>query len=236
MKSTFNFQVGHFINPDYVKLHESRGTEDYHHKIFMRNSVLLMDLLIFIPATVIFVKLLKSSQDWQMQNLAMFLVYPGLILIDHGHFQYNNVSLGLFILSVGLILQNRILWASMTFILALSYKQMELYHALPFFFYLLGLCLRKEPNWSSAVTKLIKIGTVVILTFCAVWWPFLQDFDQLKQVLVRIFPLNRGLFEDKVSNVWCTVNVIYKLKEIFDQQTLAMVSAAITLLGKMIFN
>ena len=195
-----------------------------------------MDLLIFIPAICIFVKLQKSSQDWQLQSLAMFLVYPGLILIDHGHFQYNNISLGLFIFAVGFILQNRILWASMTFVLALSYKQMELYHALPFFFYLLGLCLRKEPNWSSSVAKVTKIGTVVILTFCAVWWPFLQDFDQLKQVLVRIFPLNRGLFEDKVSNVWCTVNVFYKLKEIFDQQTLAMVSAAITLLGKMIFN
>ena len=194
---------------------------------------MLMDLLIFIPATWIFVKSQKSSShECQIQNLAMFLVYPGLILIDHGHFQYNNVSLGLFILGVGFILKNRILWASMTFVLALSYKQMELYHALPFFFYLLGLCLRKEPTWSSALTKLTKIGAVVILTFGIVWWPFLQDFDQFKQVLVRIFPINRGLFEDKVSNVWCTVNVMYKLKEIFDQKTLAMVSASTTLLGK----
>jgi hypothetical protein len=80
------------------------------------------------------------------------------------------------------------------FVLALSYKQMELYHALPFFFYLLGLCVRKEPNWLSAFVNLAKIGLVVIGTFGLIWWPF---FPQIEQVLTRIFPLNRGLFEDK---------------------------------------
>jgi alpha-1,3-glucosyltransferase len=27
-------------------------------------------------------------------------LYPGLILIDHGHFQYNGISLGLFVMAV----------------------------------------------------------------------------------------------------------------------------------------
>ena len=84
----------------------------------------------------------------------------------------------------------------MAFVLALSYKQMELYHALPFFFYLLGLCLRKEKTWPLAFLKLAKIGFVVIATFGLVWWPFLP---QIEQVIKRIFPLNRGLFEDKVQ-------------------------------------
>ena len=73
----------------------------------------------------------------------------------------------------------------MFFVLALSYKQMELYHALPFFFYLLGLCLRKEPLWSSALMKLFKIGAVVLFTFYIIWFPFLNDLNQIEQVLLH---------------------------------------------------
>jgi alpha-1,3-glucosyltransferase len=79
----------------------------------------------------------------------MDIRFPGLILIDNGHFQYNNISLGLFILASAFVLKGRELLASICFVLALSYKQMELYHALPFFFYLLGNCLKLQPNWIS---------------------------------------------------------------------------------------
>jgi hypothetical protein len=34
---------------------------------------------------------------------------------------------------------------------------------------------------------------------------------QLAQVLVRVFPVNRGLFEDKVANIWCSVSPLLKL-------------------------
>ena len=112
------------------------------------------------------------------------------------------------------------------FVLALSYKQMELYHSLPFFFYLLGLCLRKEPNWLSAFVNLAKIGLVVIATFGLIWWPFLP---QIEQVLTRIFPLNRGLFEDKVANFWCALNVLFKIKTLYTSDFLALTSAVTTL-------
>ena len=34
---------------------------------------------------------------------------------------------------------------------------------------------------------------------------------QLAQSIHRIFPLARGLFEDKVANVWCAIHTVYKL-------------------------
>lgn len=185
----------------------------------MRNSVLISDLLVLIPAILAFV-----GQD--LVALAAFLLYPGLILIDNGHFQYNNMSLGLFTLALAFVMKDCILKASMAFVLALSYKQMELYHALPFFFYFLGLCLRKERTWTSAFVKLVKIGLVVVFSFGLVWWPFAKD---LKQVLVRIFPLNRGLFEDKVANIWCSLNVVLKLKDNYSSDQLALLSALVTL-------
>lgn len=56
--------------------------------------------------------------------------------------RYNGVSLGLALWGVlGLGLGWDAL-ASIAFSLALNYKQMELYHALPFFCYLLGKCIK----------------------------------------------------------------------------------------------
>jgi len=219
-------KVAQFYDPSFVELQTSRGTENYEHKIFMRNSVLIVDVLLYIPAVLFFCRSLFISESQKQVLLAAILLYPGQILIDNGHFQYNNISLGLFVLAVAFILRDRNFLASMAFVLALSYKQMELYHALPFFFYLLGLCLRKEPNWLSAFVNLAKIGLVVIATFGLIWWPF---FPQIEQVLTRIFPLNRGLFEDKVANFWCALNVLFKIKTLYTSDFLALTSAVTTL-------
>lgn len=35
---------------------------------------------------------------------------------------------------------------------------------------------------------------------------------QLAQSIHRVFPFARGVFEDKVANVWCTLNVVHKLR------------------------
>ena len=37
--------------------------------------------------------------------------------------------------------------------------------------------------------------------------------EQLVQVIHRIFPFARGLFEDKVANFWCALNVVIKLRK-----------------------
>lgn len=44
----------------------------------------------------------------------------------------------------------------------------------------------------------------------AVYWPVVQ---LLAQVVHRVFPVARGLFEDKVANFWCAFNVVVKLKQ-----------------------
>lgn len=130
--------IANHINSSYVALLSSRGFETEEHKSFMRLTVLASDLLIYIPACIlamITMKMFISANT--LPFLILIIFYPCQILIDNGHFQYNNIPLGLFILSVVSILRNRHNWASITFSLALNYKQMELYHALPFFVYLL---------------------------------------------------------------------------------------------------
>jgi alpha-1,3-glucosyltransferase len=39
--------------------------------------------------------------------------------------------------------------------------------------------------------------------------------EEFLQVVHRIFPVFRGLYQDKVANVWCAVNIVIKLRERF---------------------
>lgn len=145
-------RVAGFINSSYVELHKSRGITTDDHKLFMRYSVLIADLLIYIPAliiacTSIFFKLLKLNiQKIHLLYLLVALLYPGQILIDNGHFQYNNISLGFTLFAVAAILNDRRILGAIFFVFALNYKQMELYHALPFFCYLLSNCFIESDN------------------------------------------------------------------------------------------
>jgi len=69
------------------------------------------------------------------------------VIIDHGHFQYNSISLGLALFGVIAVVHDWDVIGSIAFSMALNYKQMELYHALPFFFYLSGKCLQSKQKW-----------------------------------------------------------------------------------------
>lgn len=144
-----------FINESYVELYKSRGISTEQHKLFMRISVLVADLLIYIPAiliacNVIFFKLLKlniqKAEGFHWLYLCVVAFYPGQILIDNGHFQYNNISLGFTVISIAAILSDKRLLGGIFFVLALNYKQMELYHAVPFFCYLLSNCFNDSDN------------------------------------------------------------------------------------------
>ncbi|PSR97564.1 glycosyltransferase family 57 protein [Coniella lustricola] len=44
----------------------------------------------------------------------------------------------------------------------------------------------------------------------AIYWPVIE---QLVQMVHRVFPLARGLFEDKVANFWCALNVVVKVQQ-----------------------
>ena len=61
------------------------------------------------------------------------------------------------------------------------------------------------------------------------YYPYLI---QLTQAIHRIFPFARGLFEDKVANIWCAVHSsgIYKLSH-FDSSILSRAALGLTLLS-----
>ena len=107
---------------------------------------------------------------------------------------------------------------------------MELYHALPFFCYLLGKALCDDPNdrWLRKVTYL---GVTVLGTFVLCWLPFLDSWTHAQQVFHRLFPLSRGLYEDKVANVWCSLALLFKMKKLFSVMALVRITSVTTIVA-----
>lgn len=230
-------KVAHFFNPKWVELHKSRGFEGESHKFFMRATVLMVDLLIYFPAVLLMSRLSVKSFEHcsdapkSLHSFAiMFLLYPGIILIDYGHFQYNNFSLGLFLMSVSMFQRRSDIMGSVLFCLALSYKQMELYHALPIFCYLLGKIF--ELPLTKGFNKFALLAATVVATMLIIWFPFLS-LKSLSNVISRIFPVGRGLYEDKVANIWCTISPVIKLKDLLSIAKLSSMCVITTFLASL---
>lgn len=229
----------------------------------MRGTVVASEYLVFIPAVVNFLRRYTRMQNvpvWSASiALVAILLQPATILIDHGHFQYNTVMLGLVVASLDAILAGRMLWACIFFVGALGFKQMALYYAPVLFAFLLGVCIFPKIR----ILRLLCIALVTLVAFAVLFGPLvigaigeeareilasapqpplLQqlpiDLDkhsvlyavafQLTQIIHRVFPFARGLFEDKVANAWCAVHTFYKLHR-FEASLLQRMSLGATL-------
>eukprot|EP01018_Ginkgo_biloba_P004856 Gb_05340 [translate_table: standard] len=193
----------------------------------MRWTVLSSDALIFFPAAIYFIAVYyHGKMDEELAwALAMVLLQPCLMLIDHGHFQYNCISLGLTVGAVAAIVSRRELAACVLFCLALNHKQMSAYYAPAFFAHLLGKCIRRQ----YPIFEVTKLGLMVIGTFTVIWWPFLYSKEAILEVLSRLAPFERGIYEDYVSTFWCGTSLLIKWKQRFSMATLSRFALGATL-------
>jgi len=64
--------------------------------------------------------------------------------------------------------------------------------------------------------RVIGLALSAIATMLIIFYPFLLPFGDsefkdlvgLRAVFSRVFPFNRGLFEDKVANFWCISSIV----------------------------
>ena len=231
-------KLAELLYPNMVALHASRGIETAACTFFMRSSVLLLDAAIFFPAVF---KLGNAVVGTHVHPKYLFLslLSPALMLIDHGHFQYNSTCLGLALLATYLLDQDRYLLASVMFCLSLNFKQMALYYAPVFFFFLLGRCndTRVLVSHWRALGLLVQLCVAVVGSFALLWAPFCAHaavddgetcLSSLAHVLSRQFPFSRGIFEDKVANLWFALSIAYRqasggvdMREVSDTSTLS---------------
>ncbi|KAI9260161.1 ALG6, ALG8 glycosyltransferase family-domain-containing protein [Sporodiniella umbellata] len=210
--------LGSKINVDWFALDTSRGYESVESKLFMRSTAIVSELLIYIPAVFVFCQTVYGTSNAYVKKYTaavLILLQPALILIDHGHFQFNSVMLGLTLVTIDCFLNGHYVSGAIFFCGALGFKQMALYYAPAVFAFLLGRCFREHRGF----LLFIKLGLSVLTTFGLLFLPWLKSFESIAQVVHRIFPVARGLYEDKVANVWCAANVVIKWRQILSVQS-----------------
>lgn len=241
--------IGSFINPSWFALDKSRGIESDDIKTFMRLSAIVSELVVYVPACLQLVSLMggkkaKLSRMHQIVVIALILFQPALLLIDHGHFQYNSMMLGFFLFAVIDLLKENYMLASLWFMASIGSKQMALYYSPFIFFYILSKLFRPHAKGvfgkiaSLNVTKLFLVALVVLFSVVSSVFPFVvvaKDrkhlVDLLAQIIVRMFPFERGLFEDKVANFWGVSNVVIKYNQLFSSTDLRNFSLLLTLVS-----
>ncbi|EPQ66242.1 Glucosyl transferase [Blumeria graminis f. sp. tritici 96224] len=181
------------IDPEMTKI-LNLGYNNWKTVYFQRVTVILTELVL-VYALYMFVKSAPITSRRASHAAALsILLSPGLLIIDHIHFQYNGFLYGLLILSLVLARNESTTLASgALFAALLCFKHIFLYLAPAYFIYLLrGYCLETKNIFRFRVKNCFKLGISISTIFLAAFGPFIY-WGQTAQVISRLFPFSRGL-------------------------------------------
>lgn len=147
---------------------------------------------------------LSSRKTSHAAALSIFLS-PGLLIIDHIHFQYNGFLYGILILSIVVARKPQgLLLSGLLFAVLLCLKHIYLYLAPAYFVYLLRVyCVDFRVTLPRIrFFNCVKLGVCILATFALAFGPFVY-WGQMEQLLSRLFPFSRGLCHAYwAPNVW----------------------------------
>ncbi|EGX96930.1 dolichyl glycosyltransferase [Cordyceps militaris CM01] len=171
---------------------------------FQRTTVLVTELLLAY-ALQLFLESspLASRRSAHVAALSV-LLSPGLLIIDHIHFQYNGFMYGILVLSLVLARgKNSLLASGLAFAALLCFKHIYVYLAPAYFIYLLRTyCLSPKSIFDIRFVNCVKLGGGIVAIVAAALGPF-AALKQMPQLLSRLFPFARGLCHAYwASNVW----------------------------------
>ncbi|KAI8350594.1 glycosyltransferase family 57 protein [Choanephora cucurbitarum] len=186
---------GAFVDSDMVKV-ENLGYASTETILFQRLTVIVTELVLYW-ALMRYTKYFGDKYVHWITAGSLFM-HPGLIIVDHIHFQYNGLLYGILILSIVEAKRNNLLASGAIFAILLNFKHIYLYLAPAYFVYLLkAYCFvssskanRKHNSFS--LTRLITLGSAVVAIFAISFSPFIY-LGQIPNLLSRLFPFTRGL-------------------------------------------
>ncbi|CAB9501166.1 Glc1Man9GlcNAc2 alpha-1,3-glucosyltransferase [Seminavis robusta] len=208
--------------------------------IFHRSTVILSDIMLWWGAWVMATSSSPSQILFLGQFPASFLLtvfHPGLLWLDHVHFQYNGMLFGIFLASLGYLMKVNNSssterefhvhhWkAAVLFALLLTMKHLFLTLGPFYFVYLLRrYCLeppppKQPPSQNSPLNSAkpiqlypLHLITLSMYTGTTLLVPFLPFLRQMPQLLTRLFPFGRGLVHDYwAANVWALYSFVDKV-------------------------
>eukprot|EP00897_Mesotaenium_endlicherianum_P001272 jgi/Mesen1/1172/ME000124S00207 len=190
--------------------------------LFQRATVVALDSVLFF-GTYRFCR--GMAEGKRRLAMAAVLLCPGLLMVDHVHFQYNGFLLGLLLLSLSL-LQEGADWAGGVVFAALVCTKHLFAVAGPFYLvYLLRHHCWGGP-WGLRPLRLLLLGSSVLSMVLLAFGPFAL-LGQMGQVMARLFPFGRGLCHAYwAPNVWSLYNVADKALALLFRATGAPVPPA----------
>lgn len=163
--------------------------------IYFQRSTVILSELVLVYALYVFVKGSSSSSHKQSHAAALsILLSPGLLIIDHVHFQYNGFLYGILILSLSIARkQTTLLYSGLLFAALLCFKHIYLYLAPAYFVYLLRVyCLAPRSTFQIQYGNVLKLAFGIAAIAVAAFGPFIYT-GQVEQLRSRLFPFSRGL-------------------------------------------
>ncbi|KAG9252803.1 glycosyltransferase family 57 protein [Emericellopsis atlantica] len=171
---------------------------------FQRTSVIVTEVML-VYALQLFMETspLQSRRAAHVVALSIILS-PGLLIIDHIHFQYNGFMYGILVWSLVLArCKTTLLSSGLIFAALLCFKHIYLYLAPAYFVFLLRTyCLSAKSIFRPRIFNCIKLGGGIAGILGAAFGPFVFT-EQMPQMLSRLFPFSRGLCHAYwAPNVW----------------------------------
>lgn len=187
---------------------------------FQRFTVIASEVVLFLSLQwYIDTSGTRSGAKRAYVAASSLVLSPGLLLIDHIHFQYNGMMYGFLVLAINCARLEKYLLCGFWFSVLLCFKHIYLYLAPAVFVFLLRVyCLdlkfdRKKNfivnvlgwvKWKS----LFKLGSIVIGVFSLAFGPFVYH-DVIPQLVARLFPFSRGLTHAYwAPNMWAIYSFI----------------------------
>ncbi|XP_070033114.1 dolichyl pyrophosphate Glc1Man9GlcNAc2 alpha-1,3-glucosyltransferase isoform X1 [Nicotiana tomentosiformis] len=182
------------VDPIMVHLHLGLNYKSQPTIYFQRLTVILSDFVL-----VFGIYRLTRNLGYKERVLIWVLVIfsPGLVIVDHLHFQYNGFLLGMLLISISALEEGKDLLGGFVFAVLLCFKHLFAVAAPVYFVYLLRHYCRG--GFIRGFGRLVIMGSAVVAVFAAAYGPFLYHGQllstllQIQQVFHRMFPFGRGL-------------------------------------------
>jgi len=215
-------QIAQFVDKKMLQV-ENLNYASQETVLFQRLSVIFTDFVYFYAVSeffknsndILFGGSKKKSPTPQPSVIipALLIFNFGLFIVDHIHFQYNGILFGIFLLSIVRIMEGKEIEGSFWFAVLLNMKHIFMYVAPAYFVYLLrAYCFQGQVNLKNfSLFRFLKLGAIVIWVFLISFGPFIY-FEQMGQVLSRLFPFKRGLMHAYwAPNFWALYSFTDKI-------------------------
>lgn len=205
-------QPAAWVDQQIVDLH-ALGYAAWPCKAYMRATVVVTELVL---AAALYAHTRCTPEHSANRVLLLsVLLHPGLLMVDHIHFQYNGVLFGVMLWSLWAARVDRMLLCAALFSSLLNLKHIYLYVAPAWTVYLFRAYLfptlpTSGKAWAAAFARTAQLGAATLAPFVLSIVPFALDAvhgegaaSVLSAMYARLFPFHRGLIHAYwAPNVW----------------------------------